>query len=66
MTRFALGAKCGSPGRPPVAAGVGGREAVLRSSDASAAVPMPVLRAPKKWRRVSSRVVDRCHGFIPW
>jgi hypothetical protein len=49
MTRFAFGSKLGKPGRPFEA------NAGRVTSDASAAVPMPVAARPKSWRRVSSR-----------
>src|SRR5579884_712187 len=55
MTRFAVGGKWGRPGRPPFAAASGRVPAAKASGvsrDASAAVPMPVLASPKKWRRV--------------
>src|SRR5437763_780829 len=48
MTRFALGAKCGRSGRPPVLE----RVSAPLSSEASAAVPSPTLLRAKKCRRV--------------
>src|SRR5512133_2995124 len=59
MTRLALGASCGKPGRGPMgsfARGPGGvGDASARScfsSDQSAAVPMPVATRPNSARRV--------------
>src|SRR5215472_5956782 len=51
MTRFAFGAKCGRPGSPPFA-DASAANAFGVTSDASAAVPMPVLARPKKCLRV--------------
>src|SRR5579883_1755725 len=52
MTRFAFGAKCGRPGRPPVA------EASAKSSEfrsePSATTPIPVAPRRKKCRRVTA------------
>src|SRR5581483_5771292 len=54
MTRFAFGAKWGRPARPPVLGSIAGLVAnnFGSRSDASAAMPMPVLVRPKNWRRV--------------
>jgi hypothetical protein len=41
MARFALGAKWGSSGRPPVADGAAAEAAWGNNSDASAAEPRP-------------------------
>ena len=59
MTRLALGAKWGMPGKPgkglvpPEAVVAAGRS--RPNSDAKAAVPSPAAFSPKKWRRVMSR-----------
>ena len=72
MTRFALGAKCSAgrtPARPCGAVAASRRTAVGFSSDARAAVPMPVAVRPKKWRRVRRRwrhsieQIHRCPFF---
>src|SRR5690348_13739488 len=53
MTRLALGAKCGTPGSPPITAGfVSAASACGPSNEARAATPVAAAALPKKWRRV--------------
>ena len=62
MTRFALGAKCGSPGSPPGDSGAcASRSSFI--SVASAAAPMPVLESSRNRRRVTIFSNSVC-GFI--
>jgi hypothetical protein len=56
MQRFALGAKCGNPGKPPTTSARA--PFILGSSDASASAPMPCAAREKKRRRVSSTAIS--------
>ena len=61
-TRFAFGAKCGSPGWPgsPFGRSESEPRAVsLPTSAASAAMPTPLAAEPKSWRRVTRAIFSR-------
>src|SRR3982751_4999626 len=63
MTRFAFGAKCGTPARPPVFGSRGSMAAAnaLRSGPrraASAPMPIPCAERPKNCRRVRWRSIS--------
>src|SRR5258708_35638671 len=55
MTRLAVGAKCGRPGRAP---GAVSAMRLAGSRFASAAAPIPQAFSPKKWRRVRRKRVS--------
>ena len=66
MTRLALGAKCGSPGSPPIDSGAAPAPLARRSSLTSvarAAAPIPVLESCMKRRRVRSRSSSEFIGY---
>ena len=64
MTRFALGGKCGRPGKPPLVAAIVPASKLGSSREASAASPMPELVFAKKCRRVSASASARsCAAF---